>query len=288
MSRSAPHLAAVTSQTVKTHCPYCAFQCGMEVTTTRGTATQLHIAADPEFPVNRGQMCIKGFTSSALLDHPERIRQPMLRQPNGRLAPVSWSSAFDFIAERVQALQAKHGKSSIGVFGSGALTNEKAYLLGKFARVALGTPNIDYNGRYCMSSAAAGQNRAFGIDRGLPFPVSDIAETQTLMLWGSNCAETMPPIMQWVYAQKERGGRLIVVDPRQTDTSRGATLHLQPTPGTDLLLANGLLAVALERGLVDQAYIAARTEGFEALRRSLLSCDTTYVERVTLGRAPLA
>jgi assimilatory nitrate reductase catalytic subunit len=281
MSRSAPHLAAVTSQTVKTHCPYCAFQCGMEVTTTRGTATQLHIAADPEFPVNRGQMCIKGFTSGALLDHPERVRQPLLRQPNGRLAPVSWSVALDFIAERVLALQAKHGKQTIGVFGSGALTNEKAYLLGKFARVALGTPNIDYNGRYCMSSAAAGQNRAFGIDRGLPFPVSDIAETQTLMLWGSNCAETMPPIMQWVYAQQERGGRLIVVDPRQTDTSRGATLHLQPTPGTDLLLANGLLAVALERGLLDQAYIAARTEGFDALRRSLLSCDTTHVERVT-------
>ncbi|HEX2874486.1 MAG TPA: molybdopterin oxidoreductase family protein [Polyangiaceae bacterium] len=281
MSRSAPHLAAVTSHTVKTHCPYCAFQCGMAVTTTRSTATQLHIAADPEFPVNRGQMCIKGFTSGALLDHPERIRQPLLRQSNGRLAPTSWSSALDFIAERVLALQAQHGKQTVGVFGSGALTNEKAYLLGKFARVALGTPNIDYNGRYCMSSAAAGQNRAFGIDRGLPFPVSDIAETQTLMLWGSNCAETMPPIMQWVYAQKERGGRLIVVDPRQTDTSRGATLHLQPTPGTDLLLANGLLAVAIERGLVDEGYIAARTEGFDALRRSLLSCDTTQVERVT-------
>lgn len=253
----------------------------MEVTTTRSTATQVHIAADPEFPVNRGQMCIKGFTSGALLDHPERVRQPMLRQPNGRLAPTSWSSALDFIAERVLALQAEHGKQTVGVFGSGALTNEKAYLLGKFARVVLGTPNIDYNGRYCMSSAAAGQNRAFGIDRGLPFPVSDIAETQTLMLWGSNCAETMPPIMQWVYAQKERGGRLIVVDPRQTDTSRGATLHLQPTPGTDLLLANGLLAIALERGLVDEQYIAARTEGFEDLRRSLLSVDTTHVERVT-------
>jgi assimilatory nitrate reductase catalytic subunit len=281
MSRSAPHLAAVTTETVKTHCPYCAFQCGMEVTTVRSTTTQLRIAADPDFPVNRGQMCIKGFTSAALLDHPERVRQPMLRQANGRLAPVSWSSALDFIAERLLALQQTYGKPSIGVFGSGALTNEKAYLLGKFARVALGTPNIDYNGRYCMSSAAAGQNRAFGIDRGLPFPVSDIAETQTLLLWGSNCAETMPPIMQWVYAQKERGGQLIVVDPRLTDTARGATLHLQPTPGTDLMLANGLLAIAIEQGLLDEQYIADRTEGFEDLRRSLLSCDTTLVERVT-------
>jgi assimilatory nitrate reductase catalytic subunit len=252
----------------------------MEVTTIRGASPSLRIVANPDFPVNRGQMCIKGFTSGALLDHPQRILSPMLRQ-GGRLVPTSWDDALDFVAERLLTLQRAHGKPSVGVFGSGALTNEKAYLLGKFARVALGTPNIDYNGRYCMSSAAAGQNRAFGIDRGLPFPVSDIAETQTLMLWGSNCAETMPPIMQWVYAQKERGGSLIVVDPRQTDTARSATLHLQPTPGTDLLLANGLLAIALERDLVDHDYVARRTEGFEDLRRQLLGIDTTYVERVT-------
>ncbi len=254
MSRHAPHLVAVPPETVKTHCPYCAFQCGMEVSQVRGASPALRIVANPDFPVNRGQMCIKGFTSAALLDHPQRIMQPMLRQ-GGRLVPTSWDSALDFVAERLLALQRSYGKQSVGLFGSGALTNEKAYLLGKFARVALGTPNIDYNGRYCMSSAAAGQNRAFGIDRGLPFPVSDIAETQTLMLWGSNCAETMPPIMQWVYAQRERGGSSIVVDPRQTDTARGATLHLQPTPGTDLLLANGLLAIALDRGFIDHDYV---------------------------------
>jgi assimilatory nitrate reductase catalytic subunit len=211
----------------------------MEVTTRRDATTSLRITANPDFPVNRGQMCIKGFTSAELLDHPQRILQPQLRQPNGHLAPVSWERALDFVAERLPAIQRAHGPASVGVFGSGALTNEKAYLLGKFARVALKTPNIDYNGRYCMSSAAAGQNRAFGIDRGLPFPVSDIAETQTLMLWGSNCAETMPPIMQWVYKQQDAGGRLIVVDPRLTDTARSAALHLQPTPGTDLLLASG-------------------------------------------------
>jgi assimilatory nitrate reductase catalytic subunit len=253
----------------------------MEVTTVRAATTELRVAADPEFPVNRGQMCIKGFTSAALLDHPARLRQPMLRNQSGRLVPVSWDSALDFVAERLLALQQAHGRQTVGVFGSGALTNEKAYLLGKLARVALCTPNIDYNGRYCMSSAAAGQNRAFGLDRGLPFPVSDIAEAQTLVLWGSNCAETMPPIMQWVYEHKNRGGNLIVVDPRLTDTARGAALHLQPTPGTDLMLANGLLALAIERGLVDETYVRARTEGFEDLRRALLSCDTTYVERVT-------
>jgi assimilatory nitrate reductase catalytic subunit len=241
----------------------------------------LSVRADDDFPVNRGQMCIKGFTSGDLIHHPDRLQAPLLRKANGELEAVSWDSALDFIAERLLSLQRAHGRESVAAFGSGALSNEKAYLLGKFARVALRTPHIDYNGRYCMASAAAGQNRAFGLDRGLPFPVSDIAQTQTLMLWGSNCADTMPPIMQWVFEQQNRGGKLIVVDPRATATARSATLHLQLTPGTDLALANGLLHLAIEHGLVDQHYVAERTEGFDELRRSVLTSDPATVERIT-------
>jgi assimilatory nitrate reductase catalytic subunit len=281
MSQSLPLLRAVTTQTTKTHCPYCAFQCGMSVTTERVDRLDVSVRADDEFPVNRGQMCIKGFTSAALLQHPARIRSPMLRQANGKLVPVSWDSALDFVAERLSSLRDAHGPAALAAFGSGALTNEKSYLLGKFVRLVLRSPNIDYNGRYCMASAAAGQNRAFGIDRGLPFPVSDIAETQTLMLWGSNCAETMPPIMQWVFEHKNRGGQLIVVDPRLTDTARTAALHLQLTPGTDLALANGLLYLAIEEKLIDEAYIAARTEGWEDLKRAVLTSHPAFVERLT-------
>ena len=270
----------VTAQTTKTHCPYCAFQCGMAVTVTEGDGREVKVAPDAEFPVNRGQMCIKGFTSAALLDHPSRVERPMLRRGE-RFVPVSWDTALDFVAERLQAIARAHGPEAVGVFGSGALTNEKAYLLGKFARVALRTPNVDYNGRYCMASAAAGQNRAFGVDRGLPFPVSDLAETSTLVLWGSNCAETMPPLLQWVSAQKARGGSLVVVDPRRTETARGATLHLALTPGTDLALANGLLHHAIRERRVDLDYIARRTEGFDEVRRSVLSADPATVERIT-------
>ncbi len=278
---SAPmSLASAPSAPVKTHCPYCAFQCGMVVSNAASEA-ELNVQADPDFPVNRGQMCIKGFTSGAILDHPDRLRSPLLRGADGRLVEASWDAALDFVAERIMALQTAHGASTVGTFGSGALTNEKAYLLGKFTRVALKSENIDYNGRYCMASAAAGQNRAFGIDRGLPFPVSDIAEAGTLLLWGSNCAETMPPIMQWVYEQRERGGRSIVVDPRYTDTARTASLHLQLTPGTDLALANGLLHLAIEEKLIDRAYIAERTEGFAELERSVLTSYPAFVERLT-------
>ena len=244
-------------------------------------APALDVRPDDDFPVNRGQMCIKGFTSAALLDHPDRLTAPLLRGRNGQLVPASWPAALDFVADKLQSLRAQHSAATVGVMGSGALTNEKTYLLGKFARVALKTPNIDYNGRYCMSSAAAGQNRAFGIDRGLPFPVEDIGRTQVLMLWGSNCADTMPPMMQWVNAQREAGGTLIVVDPRRTETARAAQFHLPITPGTDLALANGLLALAIADGLIDADYIAARTEGFADLRRQVLTYEATHIERVT-------
>jgi assimilatory nitrate reductase catalytic subunit len=240
----------------------------------------LKVVPDPDFPVNRGQMCIKGFTSAELLEHPSRLRAPLVRGRDGKLLPSSFDAALDHIAERLVALRDEHGPAALAAFGSGALTNEKAYLLGKFVRLALKSPNIDYNGRYCMSSAAAGQNRAFGIDRGMPFPVSDIAETKALVLWGSNCAETMPPIMQWVEEQRRRG-ELVVVDPRRTDTAQAASLHLQLTPGTDLALASGLLHIAIAEGWIDEDYIARRTEGFDEVRRSVLAFEPSYVERLT-------
>jgi len=279
-----PLLRAVTQQVTRTHCPYCAFQCGMTITTTpgddAGAEPRPDIRPDLDFPVNRGEMCIKGFTSAELLDHPARLLAPLVRGGGGRLRPASWDAALDFVAERLLALRARHGAEALAAFGSGALTNEKAYLLGKFVRVALRSPHVDYNGRYCMASAAAGQNRAFGLDRGLPFPVSDIAQTKALMLWGANPAETMPPLMQWVHAQRA-GGTLIVVDPRRTETARAAHLHLAPTPGSDLALACGLLHLAIDDGLIDAGYIARRTVGFDAVRRAALEVHPAHVERLT-------
>ncbi len=141
-----------------------------------------------------------------------------------------------------------------GCFGGGGLTNEKAYQFGKFARVALGTSAIDYNGRFCMSSAANAATRVFGIDRGgLPFPLADLAEADLILLVGSNPADTMPPAMQFIDTARERGARLIVIDPRTTKTAAGAFRHLQPVPGTDLALANGMLNIAVREKLIDDA-----------------------------------
>ncbi|MCU4185271.1 nitrite reductase small subunit NirD [Acidiferrimicrobium sp. IK] len=269
-----------------THCPFCALQCGMRLQKApAGGDGPVEVLADTTFPVNQGRMCVKGWSAAGMLAHPERLRAPLVRDAHGRLQEASWDDALDLVARRLRAAAETHGPDAVGVFGSGALTNEKAYLLGKFARVALGTASIDYNGRYCMSSAAAGQNRAFGVDRGLPFPLSDIAGTSTLVLWGANPADTMPPLMQYVEAMQAAGGTLIVVDPRRSATAAVADLHLQPVPGTDLALAVGMLECARRLGVVDHAYVEARTAGWNDVEATLGEWTPERVEETT-GVAP--
>jgi assimilatory nitrate reductase catalytic subunit len=263
---------------VATHCPYCALQCGMMLVSQDG---QLQVAAR-DFPTNKGGLCRKGWTSTTLLTSADRLTTPLARATrDAPLRPVSWDQALDRIAQSMRRIQAEHGADSFGLFGGGGLTNEKSYALGKFARVALRTANIDYNGRFCMAAAAAAGIRAFGIDRGLPFPLEDIPKAKTILLAGANPAETMPPIMQYFDAQRSAGGTLIVSDPRRTATAKAATIHLQLTPGTDAALANGLLHVAIQRGLIDRDYIEARTVGFESVRRVVASYWPDRVERIT-------
>jgi assimilatory nitrate reductase catalytic subunit len=272
---------------IPTHCPYCALQCGMLVGPD-GVAPRDDVPANRGAPgaagpgQGGGALCQKGWTAGDLLTSPDRLTVPLMRaRRDAPLRPVSWDAALRRIVADIRRIQRAHGNESVAVFGGGGLTNEKAYQLGKFARVALRTPNIDYNGRFCMSSAAAAQNRAFGLDRGLPVPITDIAAADTILLAGGNVAETMPPFVRHLTTQRERGGRLIVVDPRETSTARRADLHLQVTPGTDLALANGLLHLAITEGLIDRAYVDERTRGFAAVRTVINGYWPERVERIT-------
>ncbi|MEU7571276.1 MULTISPECIES: molybdopterin oxidoreductase family protein [unclassified Micromonospora] len=270
--------SGVLPREAATHCPYCALQCGMVL---RGAGDGVEVGAR-DFPTNRGGLCQKGWTAAELLDHPERLTTPLLRdRPGGELRPAGWDEALDRIAAGLHTVRDRYGPDAVAVFGGGGLTNEKAYALGRFARVTLRTRHIDYNGRWCMSSAAAAGNRAFGVDRGLPFPLADLGRADTLLLVGANPAETMPPLMRHVADQRARGGRLIVIDPRATATARQADLHLQPLPGTDLAVANALLHIALTEGLLDRAYVASRTTGFDEVRRTVAGCWPAEVERLS-------
>ncbi len=261
-----------------THCPYCALQCGMSLVAEHDRL----VVAPRDFPTNRGGLCRKGFTAAELLGARDRLTEPLVREhKGGALLAVTWDQALDRIVAGLRAIQAASGPDAVGVFGGGGLTNEKAYMLGKFARVALRTANIDYNGRFCMASAAAAGLRAFGIDRGLPFPLQDIPGAEAVLLVGGNPADTMPPLMQYFEEQRRRGGKLIVVDPRKSATAKLASLHLQITPGTDAALANALMNVAINHRLIDEGFIAARTHGFDRVRRIVASYWPDRVERIT-------
>ncbi|CAL9587905.1 molybdopterin oxidoreductase family protein [Streptomyces sp. enrichment culture] len=265
--------------TTPTHCPYCALQCGMNLTPVEGGTVEVSDRAD--FPVNRGALCGKGRTAAAVLAPGARLTSPLVRAADGTLAPAGWEEALDRIARNLERTRAEHGADALGVFGGGGLTNEKAYALGKFARVVLGTSQIDYNGRFCMSSAAAAGTRAFGLDRGLPFPLEDIPRTGCVILVGSNPAETMPPSLRYFTELRENGGTLIVVDPRRTKTAEQADLHLAPRPGTDLALALGMLHLVVAEGRVDEAYVEERTSGWEEARAAAMAHWPEHVERIT-------
>ncbi|GGR00721.1 molybdopterin oxidoreductase family protein [Streptomyces griseomycini] len=262
-----------------THCPYCALQCGMNLTPAPDGTVEVGERTD--FPVNRGALCGKGRTAPALLSSRVRLTSPLVRSGDGALVPAPWDEALDRIADGLRRTRAEHGADAVGVFGGGGLTNEKAYGLGKFARVVLGTSQIDYNGRFCMSSAAAAGTKAFGLDRGLPFPLEDVPRTGCVILVGSNPAETMPPSLRYFTELKENGGTLIVVDPRRTRTAEQADLHLAPRPGTDLALALGLLHLIVAEGRTDEAYIRERTVGWEEARAAAMAHWPEYVERIT-------
>ncbi|RKT54130.1 molybdopterin oxidoreductase family protein [Saccharothrix australiensis] len=259
-----------------THCPYCALQCGMTVDAAGG-----NVRVRPRwFPTNQGGLCQKGWTSTAVLTAPDRLTTPLLRTAGDGLRPAGWDDALDQVARRLAAVRDRHGPGSVGVLGGGGLTNEKVYLLGKLARVALRTPHVDYNGRFCMSSAAAATIRAFGVDRGLPFPLTDLAGADAVLLVGANVAETMPPFVQHLGRAIDAGG-LVVVDPRRTATARHAGLHLRTQPGTDLALALGMLHIAVTDGHVAETYVRERTSGFDRAWRVAARWWPERTERVT-------
>lgn len=253
-------------KTVPTHCPYCGMQCGMNLLVENNHVVGFEPRYD--FPVNQGRLCPKGVTAYLQTHHPDRLLYPLIKR-NGNFERASWDEALDLVVSKFKGLQEKYGKDSIAVYSGSSLTTEKTYLVGKFARLGLGTRYIDYNGRLCMASAAAGNNKAFGIDRAAN-PWSDIPHAEVLIIAGANCAETFPIINGFLWQQRDNGGVWIVIDPRETATARQGDLHLQLRPGTDAAVTNGILNVLINENLIDQGFIDSRTNDWEAAKEAAL------------------
>ncbi|MES1241960.1 MAG: molybdopterin oxidoreductase family protein [Acidobacteriota bacterium] len=262
---------------VKTHCCFCGQQCGIQLKVRDNQV----VGFEPweEFPFNQGMLCPKGVRRYLQSAHPDRLLSPLLRSPEG-FRPAGWDEALDFTVRRIREVQERYGKDAVAMYGGASLTTEKAYLLGKFARVALGTRHIDYNGRLCMVSAGTAYKMAFGVDRS-PIPWSDIPKARVAFVIGSNVAECSPITTQYLWSMRDAGGRLIVADPRMTPITRNADLYLPLRPGTDLALLMGMLHAVLRDGLEDREFIAAHTTGFEAVAESAKAWDPGTAARVT-------
>ncbi|MCC6729706.1 MAG: molybdopterin oxidoreductase family protein [Chthonomonadales bacterium] len=252
------HTGSEPDRLVPTHCCFCGQQCGIVLKVKDNRVVGFEPRED--FPFNRGKLCPKGVKRYMQNEHPDRLLRPLARTGAG-FAPISWDEALDRTARAIRRIQGEHGRDAFAMLSGVSLTNEKSYLIGKFARLALQTANLDYNGRLCMVSAGAGNKKAFGIDRAAN-PWDDIVLADVILVAGANVAECAPITTDYIWRARDRGAKLIMVDPRVTPLARTADLHIPVRPGGDVALMNGILHVVIARGWVDRGFVGAHTSGF--------------------------
>ncbi|MDP2882532.1 MAG: molybdopterin-dependent oxidoreductase [Azonexus sp.] len=250
---------------VKSTCCYCGVGCGVLIETEDGTITGLR--GDPEHPANRGRLCTKGATLNQTANPTYRLQYPEKRASRGGVGQrLGWEQALDEVAERFAASIRQHGPDSVAFYISGQLLTEDYYVFNKLAKGLIGTNNVDTNSRLCMSSAVAGYKQTLGADAP-PCSYADILEAKVIFITGANPAIAHPIIFRYIEDAKAANPdlKIIVADPRRSESAEIADLHLPIKPGSDIALFNGMLHVLIEEGLVDLAYVEAHTSGFDAL-----------------------
>ncbi|MGZ5846208.1 MAG: molybdopterin-dependent oxidoreductase, partial [Ramlibacter sp.] len=268
----------------KSTCPYCGVGCGVVIQSEGGQITG--VRGDPDHPANFGRLCTKGstlhLTAAAPVTRQARLLQPMQRQRRGEPArPVAWDTALDAAADGFARVVADHGPDAVGFYVSGQLLTEDYYVFNKLAKGLVGTNNIDTNSRLCMSSAVAGYKRTLGADAP-PCSYEDIDHAGCIFIAGSNTAWAHPILFRRIEDARARrpGLKIIVCDPRRTDTAGIADLVLPLQPGTDVLLLHGLLHLMLWEGWTRPDWIARHTSGFDALKAAVRDCTPDVVAQV--------
>src|SRR5258707_5265960 len=244
----------------RTTCPYCGVGCGVLATPDNNGGAG--IAADPDHPANLGRLCSKGSALGETLGLEDRLLYPMIRC-KGVLERVAWSDALDHVAHRLSHIIARDGPNAVAFYLSGQLLTEDYYVANKLMKGFVGSANVDTNSRLCMASSVAGHRRAFGADT-VPGCYEDLDEADLLVLVGSNAAWCHPVLYQRMLVNKQqRGARIVVIDPRRTDTVGDNDLFLGLKPGTDTALFSGLLVHLVDNGALDCDYIERYTSGFD-------------------------
>jgi len=265
-------------ENVLTTCPYCGTGCGLHLQVLDqqlvGTLpAKNHVISD-------GGLCIKGWNAHAFVNHPDRLKKPLIRK-NGKLVEAEWEEALALVAEKLGKIKTKSGPDSTGFLSSAKCTNEENYVLQKFARVVIGTNNIDHCARLCHASSVTGLAGSFGsgaMTNSIPEFETD---TNCFLIIGSNTSETHPLIGTRILKGQKRGAKVIVADPRQNQIGQWADLYLEFRPGTDVALMNGMMNIIISEGLEDKQFIAERTEGFEEFKALMAEYTPEKVEGIT-------
>jgi assimilatory nitrate reductase catalytic subunit len=265
---------------VPTHCCFCGQQCGMYLKVKDERVVGVEPRTDS--PFNQGKLCPKGISRYLQNHHPDRLLHAYCRDGDapGGFRALAYDEAIARVATEIERIQRAHGPDAMAVLSGASLTTEKTYLMGKFARVCLKTRHIDYNGRLCMVSAAAGNKKAFGIDRAAN-PMADVIGAEVVWISGANVAECAPITTDYVWQAREHGARIIVVDPRITPIARTCDLFLPIRPGRDVALFNGVLRLMIEHDWLDHDFIRDHTQGFEAVAEHVREWTPARTAHVT-------
>ncbi|MFV0415364.1 MAG: molybdopterin oxidoreductase family protein [Chthoniobacterales bacterium] len=263
---------------VKTHCCFCGMQCGIKLLVKNDRI----VGFEPweEFPFNEGRLCPKGVQRYLQNNHPDRLLSPLERVEGKGFLPTDWEKAMSRTVSEIQRIQKTYGNDAFSMLSGVSLTNEKSYLVGKFARVALKTANLDYNGRLCMVSAGAGNKKAFGLDRASN-NYSDLAHAEVIIICGTNVSETFPTLTHWIWQARDYGAKLIVVDPRLTPIARTADIHLPVRPGRDSALYGALLHQLVKNDWIDHDFIRDHCSGFQESIDAVADYNLDWAENVT-------
>ncbi len=264
-------------QVVTTTCTYCGVGCNLEV---KVKDTRIRAITGVESSdVNAGHTCVKGRYAFGYVYHPDRLTSPLIKK-NGKHVPVSWDEALDFIAERLQQIRTEHGADAIAGISSARCTNEENYLMQKFMRAVIGTNNIDGCARVCHAPTAYGMQQVYGTGAATN-SIDEIPLADCILIIGANPTDAHPVTGARLKQAALAGADLIIIDPRKIELTKYARLHLQPRPGTNVALLNMICYYLLQHNLVDQEFVASRTQGFEEFRQQVLSQDLEYLQELT-------
>lgn len=262
---------------VMTTCPFCGTGCNFFLQVMDGEI--LDVVPNKTHAVSQGELCVLGRNSYKYIKSKDRLTKPLLKQGD-RFVEIGWEEAFKRVAEGLLGIKERHGADSLGILASAKCTNEENYLIMKLARSVLGTNNVDHCARLCHASTVAGLAASLG-SGAMTNSINEVEDTDCMLVMGSNTTSQHPIISARMMRAKGKGAKLIVIDPRRIPLTEYADLHLQINPGSNIALINGLIRVIIEKGLVDEAFINERTEGFEELKTKVQEYSPERVSAIT-------